>query len=154
MLLTVIASLLVLLAPAPAGAAPSGGAVAVQAPSADDKRSKKSTRALPRAGSPAASQRYARAYISQRYNWGSGQFSCLKSLWTRESGWRYWVSNPNGRYHGIPQTSSREWSKDGYTTRQYMRSPEVQIKVGARYIKSRYGSPCGAWAHFRSHNWY
>ena len=62
--------------------------------------------ALPRAGAPAASKRYAAAYISRTYGWGSGQMSCLSALWARESGWRYWVSNPNGRYHGIPQTSS------------------------------------------------
>ncbi len=29
----------------------------------------------------------------------------------------------------------------GYSTSQYMNSPAIQIKVGAKYIKSRYGSP-------------
>lgn len=111
-------------------------------------------RSLPRAGSPAASRRYARAYIAQRYGWGDAQFSCLSVMWERESNWRYWVSNPNGLYHGIPQTSWREWTRDGYTRRQYMRSPEVQIKVGTRYIKQRYGTPCGAWSFWRSHHWY
>ena len=67
--------------------------------------------------------------------------SCLSTLWTRESGWRYWVSNPNGIYRGIPQTSSRVWGAMGYSTSQYMNSPAIQIKVGAKYIKSRYGSP-------------
>ena len=113
-----------------------------------------SSRSLPRAGAPAASKRYAQAYIARQYGWGSGQMACLSALWTRESGWRYWASNPNGRYHGIPQTSSAVWSRAGYSTGQYMSSPEVQIKVGARYIKGRYGSPCGAWSFWRSHNWY
>jgi peptidoglycan hydrolase-like protein with peptidoglycan-binding domain len=119
---------------------------------ARDKAS--SSRAMPRAGAPAASQRYARAYIASKYGWGSGQMSCLKALWTRESGWRYWVSNPNGIYRGIPQTSSRVWGALGYSTAQYMRSPEVQIKVGTHYIKKRYGTPCNAWAFWRSHHWY
>lgn len=111
-------------------------------------------RALPRAGAPVASRRFAKAYIAKRYGWNAAQFSCLSVMWQRESNWRYWVSNPNGRYHGIPQTSWREWSRDGYTAAQYMRSPEVQIRVGARYIKQRYGTPCRAWAFWRSHHWY
>jgi hypothetical protein len=113
-----------------------------------------SSRGLPKAGGPAASQRYARAYIAQRYGWGAGQYSCLKVMWMKESAWKYWGSNPNGKYHGIPQTSVHEWSKDGYSTSQYMHDPAVQIRVGARYIKSRYGSPCAAWSFWRNHHWY
>jgi hypothetical protein len=109
---------------------------------------------MPKAGGPAASQRYARAYIAQRYGWGAAQYSCLKVMWMKESAWKYWVSNPNGKYHGIPQTSVHEWSKDGYSTSQYMHDPAVQIRVGARYIKSRYGSPCAAWGFWRNHHWY
>jgi peptidoglycan hydrolase-like protein with peptidoglycan-binding domain len=118
------------------------------------RAAKASSRGLPRAGSPAASKRYAAAYISRTYGWGSGQMSCLSSLWERESGWRYWVSNPNGIYRGIPQTSSRVWGAMGYSTSQYMNSPEIQIKVGAKYIKGRYGSPCNAWSFWRSRHWY
>jgi peptidoglycan hydrolase-like protein with peptidoglycan-binding domain len=110
--------------------------------------------ALPRAGAPAASKRYAAAYISRTYGWGSGQMSCLSVMWGRESGWKYWVSNPNGIYRGIPQTSSRVWGAMGYSTSQYMNSPAIQIKVGAKYIKNRYGSPCNAWAFWRSRHWY
>lgn len=121
---------------------------------AQDRVSKRATRGLPRAGSPVASQRFARAFIAQRYGWDSGQMSCLVALWNRESGWRYWVSNPNGRYHGIPQTSSAVWSAAGYTTGEYMNSPAVQIRVGTRYIKGRYGTPCRAWSFWTSHHWY
>ena len=91
---------------------------------AEARATKKSSRgALPRAGAPAASKRYAAAYISRTYGWGSGQMSCLSVMWGRESGWRYWASNPNGRYHGIPQTSSAVWSRAGYSTSPYMHSP-------------------------------
>jgi peptidoglycan hydrolase-like protein with peptidoglycan-binding domain len=122
---------------------------------AEARAAKKASRgALPRAGAPAASKRYAAAYISRTYGWGSGQMSCLSVMWGRESGWKYWVSNPNGIYRGIPQTSSRVWGAMGYSTSQYMNSPAIQIKVGAKYIKSRYGSPCNAWAFWRSHHWY
>ncbi|MGV1004108.1 MAG: hypothetical protein ACOYEV_04910 [Candidatus Nanopelagicales bacterium] len=145
----------------PANAGPAATATATTSVAAIAPRSgaelgtdDKSSRGMARASAPAFSQAYARAYISHRYGWGAGQYSCLKVMWNRESNWRYWVSNPNGKYHGIPQTSSREWSKDGYTRAQYMSSPEVQIKVGARYIKQRYGSPCAAWAFWRNHHWY
>jgi hypothetical protein len=33
-------------------------------------------------------------------------------------------------------------------------NPETQIKWGLSYIKGRYGSPCGAWSHFKGHGWY
>ncbi len=33
-------------------------------------------------------------------------------------------------------------------------NPRTQIRWGIGYIKGRYGSPCGAWGHFQSHNWY
>lgn len=112
------------------------------------------SRSLPRAGAPAASKRFARAYIRMEYDWGSTQFRCLTQMWERESNWRYWVSNPNGKYHGIPQTSSVQWSKHGLNKSEYMRSPRKQIEVGARYIRSRYGTPCKAWAFWRGHNWY
>lgn len=112
------------------------------------------SRSLPKAGSPAASKRYARAFIQQKYGWGTKQMNCLIPMWERESNWKYWVSNPNGKYHGIPQTSSAVWSSYGYTTNQYMNKPEVQIKVGARYIKGRYGNPCKAWNFWLSHHWY
>jgi peptidoglycan hydrolase-like protein with peptidoglycan-binding domain len=113
-----------------------------------------SSRSLSRAGSPSASKAYARGYIASKYGWGSGQMSCLASLWERESGWRYWVSNPNGIYRGIPQTSSRVWGALGYSTSQYMNSPEIQIKVGTHYIKGRYGTPCSAWSFWQSRHWY
>ncbi len=112
------------------------------------------SRSLPAAGSPTASKRYARAYIDRKYGWGAKQMDCLIPMWERESNWKWWVSNPNGRYHGIPQTSSAVWRSYGYTNYQYMNKPEVQIKVGARYIKGRYGTPCKAWAFWRSHHWY
>ena len=114
----------------------------------------RTSRSLPRAGSPASSRAYARAYIASKYGWGSGQMSCLTALWNRESGWRYWVSNPNGIYRGIPQTSARVWGAMGYSTSQYMSSPEIQIKVGTNYIKKRYGSPCNAWSFWQSRHWY
>ena len=106
------------------------------------------------AASPTEAKKFARMYISYKYGWGDRQMSCLDPMWERESGWRYWVSNPNGIYRGIPQTSSRVWGPLGYTTSEYMSSPAIQIRVGTHYIKGRYGTPCRAWSFWKSHHWY
>jgi hypothetical protein len=36
----------------------------------------------------------------------------------------------------------------------WMTNPETQIRWGAKYIKGRYGSPCGALAHSDKIGWY
>jgi hypothetical protein len=36
----------------------------------------------------------------------------------------------------------------------YATNPATQIRWGLDYIKGRYGSPCGAWAHSESTGWY
>jgi hypothetical protein len=33
-------------------------------------------------------------------------------------------------------------------------NPATQIKWGLSYLASRYGSPCGGWAHSQSYGWY
>jgi hypothetical protein len=30
----------------------------------------------------------------------------------------------------------------------------TQVRWGLSYMNSRYGSPCGAWSFWQSHNWY
>ena len=120
------------------------------------RAAKQSSRgALPRAGAPAASKRFAAAYISRTYGWGSGQMSCLSALWT-----------PGERLALLGEQPQRALPRDpadlvgacggatGYSTSQYMHSPAIQIRVGAKYIKGRYGSPCRAWSFWRSHHWY
>ena len=46
-------------------------------------------------------QQIAAGMVSAR-GWGGDQFSCLVSLWNKESGWRTNAANPSGAY-GIPQ---------------------------------------------------
>ncbi len=87
----------------------------------------------------------ARAKLAAR-GW-SGQFSCLDSLWTRESGWRTTAANPSGAY-GIPQ--ALPGSKMASAGSDWRTNPATQIDWGLGYIASQYGSPCGAWSHFQS----
>lgn len=82
---------------------------------------------------------------------GSAQFSCLDSLWTKESGWRVNAYNSSGAY-GIPQ--SLPASKMASEGADYLTNPITQVNWGLSYIQSVYGTPCGAWAHSVAYNWY
>jgi len=84
--------------------------------------------------------------------WGDGQFSCLDSLWTKESGWSYTANNASSGAYGIPQ--SLPGSKMSAFGTDWATNPVTQIKWGLQYIGDRYGSPCGAWAQSQATNWY
>lgn len=86
------------------------------------------------------------------YGWGSDQFSCLDSLWQRESNWNPQARNPYSGAYGIPQALPAH--KMRVSGRDWRHNPVTQVRWGLRYIKSRYGTPCAAWAHFQRRNWY
>jgi hypothetical protein len=87
---------------------------------------------------------------SYGFNQGS-QYSCLVSLWNRESGWRWDAENASGAY-GIPQ--SLPGSKMASAGSDWRTNPATQIKWGLTYISQIYGTPCGAWSHEESSGWY
>ena len=100
------------------------------------------------AAAPAGSyQEYALAQLGGN----TGEFSCLESLWGKESGWNPNAQNPTSSAYGIPQFLDSTWAGTGIakTSDGYR-----QIDAGLIYINNRYGSPCGAWAHSQAHNWY
>ncbi len=84
--------------------------------------------------------------------WNSAQFTCLVKLWTKESNWRWNATNRSSGAYGIPQ--SLPASKMATAGSDWRTNPATQIKWGLNYIAGRYGTPCGAWAHSVSHNWY
>ena len=84
--------------------------------------------------------------------WGDGQFSCLDSLWTKESRWRWNANNGSSGAYGIPQ--SLPGSKMSSFGSDWATNPVTQIKWGLQYISGRYGTPCGAWAQSQATNWY
>jgi len=98
-----------------------------------------------------SAQRIAMGMLGS-YGWSSSQFSCLDSLWNEESGWNVYATNPSSGAYGIPQalpgskmaSAGPDWQTDATT----------QIRWGLTYIKSLYGSPCGAWAHEEADGWY
>ena len=95
-------------------------------------------------------QGYAAELVAQR-GWGQGEFTCLVSLWNRESGWNTHAANPSGAY-GIPQ--ALPGSKMSSFGADWQNDYRVQIQWGLSYITGRYGSPCGAWGHSQANNWY
>jgi hypothetical protein len=106
----------------------------------------------PSAGIPTAGSAQAIALaILKAQGMGTDQYNCLVSLWNRESHWRVNAENPDGAY-GIPQAlPGSKMAADGP---DWQTNAATQIKWGLGYIKARYGTPCGAWAHSQSTGWY
>ncbi|WP_460435633.1 aggregation-promoting factor C-terminal-like domain-containing protein, partial [Angustibacter speluncae] len=92
-----------------------------------------------------------RILVAER-GWSDEQFDCLDSLWTKESNWRWNADNPTSSAYGIPQ--ALPGSKMSTVGSDWETNPVTQITWGLAYIDDVYGTPCSAWSHSRSHNWY
>ena len=108
--------------------------------------------ALAQANTPDGAKATARQMMADRYGWGEDQFSCLNSLWTKESGWNYQAYNASGGATGIPQ--ALPGSKMASAGSDWQTNAATQISWGLGYIDSVYGSPCSAWGHSQASNWY
>jgi hypothetical protein len=86
------------------------------------------------------------------FGFDSSQMSCLVPLWMGESGWRVDAENTSSGAYGIPQ--SLPGDKMASVASDWRTNPVTQITWGLEYIKSSYGSPCGAWGFKQSHGWY
>jgi hypothetical protein len=133
-----------------AGAAAGRTAGAPADPAAADDTGRAARAALvARAASATRAKQVARRMLPSRGR--TRQFRCLDPLWTRESNWNVHAGRPSHSY-GIPQanpgvkmhTAGPAWRHDAAT----------QIRWGLRYIRGRYGSPCGAWRHWQRRHWY
>lgn len=93
----------------------------------------------------------ARAMLAQ-YGWSSGEFGCLDSLWSKESSWDLHAQNGSSGAYGIPQ--ALPGSKMASAGSDWRTNPVTQVKWGLDYIRSVYGTPCAAWSHSQSVNWY
>ena len=100
---------------------------------------------------PDGAQAIARSMMGS-YGWGDGEFSCLQSLWNRESGWNYQAENASSGAYGIPQ--ALPGAKMSEVADDWATNPSTQITWGLGYISGRYGTPCSAWAHSESVGWY
>lgn len=108
--------------------------------------------ALAAANTPEGAQATARQIAAADYGWGADQFSCLQSLWNKESNWNYQAYNDSSGATGIPQalpgdkmaTAGSDWQSNATT----------QIVWGLGYIAAVYGTPCSAWGHSQATDWY
>ena len=100
---------------------------------------------------PGTAKAYALGLLTSM-NYGDDQYSCLVKLWERESNWRHTARNKSSGAYGIPQ--SLPGTKMATEGPDYLTNPETQIRWGVKYIKGRYGSPCGALAHSDKLGWY
>jgi hypothetical protein len=89
-------------------------------------------------------RKLAKDYASAGWDWRGKEWTCLKSLWTRESRFDNYAKNQRGSSaYGIAQL-----------LREKDYRSEYQILRGLKYIDSRYGSPCKAYNFFLKRNYY
>jgi len=124
--------------------------IAAEKKAAEEKR--RAAEALAAVNTVDGAKATARRMASERYGWGGDQFSCLASLWTKESGWDYRAYNSSSGATGIPQ--SLPGSKMATAGADWRTNAATQISWGLDYIKRAYGSPCAAWSHSQAVNWY
>jgi len=86
----------------------------------------------------------AMKFAKAGYGWDIKQRRCVYKLFTAESRFDHLAKNQQGSSaFGIAQML-KEKNTD----------PAIQILNAYRYIKHRYGTPCRAWSHHVSRNWY
>lgn len=104
------------------------------------------------ANTVAGAQATAARLASANYGWGADQFSCLSSLWDKESDWNYQAYNAGSGATGIPQ--ALPGSKMASAGSDWQTNATTQITWGLQYIASVYGTPCAAWGHSQATDWY
>ena len=87
-----------------------------------------------------------------REGWGEGGWSCLDSLWTRESNWNTYAVNRSSGAYGIPQALPG-WKMASIGS-DWRSNPITQIRWGISYIASKYGTPCVALSHSNAYGYY
>lgn len=108
--------------------------------------------ALALGNTPDGARATARSLAAANYGWGDAQFQCLDQLWQKESGWSYTAYNVSSGATGIPQ--SLPGSKMATAGSDWATNATTQVTWGLDYIARAYGTPCSAWSHSQSVNWY
>ena len=97
-------------------------------------------------------RKVAQAILSEEYGFDQSQYSCLNSLWTKESHWNYKAHNYRSGAHGIAQALPAD--KMNVVATDWRTNPVTQIRWGIRYITMRYDTPCKAWSKFKRSHYY
>jgi hypothetical protein len=91
----------------------------------------------------AANKVMAMKFARAGYSWDYTQRKCIWKLFTKESRFDHLAKSKSSSAFGIAQML-KEQSTD----------PAIQILNAYRYIKHRYDTPCRAWEHSLTRNWY
>ena len=132
-------------------AAEDAARAAAEQAAAEAAAAQRAAEALAAANTVEGAKATAQQLMASRYGWGGDQFSCLSSLWNKESGWNYQAYNPSGAT-GIPQ--ALPGSKMASAGSDWQTNAATQVAWGLGYIASTYGTPCSAWSHSQAMNWY
>ncbi|CAB4931485.1 unannotated protein [freshwater metagenome] len=97
-------------------------------------------------------KKVTKAIMAEEFGFNDAQFSCINSLWTKESHWNYKAHNYRSGAHGIAQALPAD--KMSVIATDWRSNPVTQIRWGLRYITMRYDTPCKAWSHFKSRHYY
>ncbi|MBD8022546.1 aggregation-promoting factor C-terminal-like domain-containing protein [Microbacterium gallinarum] len=133
-------------------AAAAAAAAAAEAERKAAEAAAEAARIAAAANTPEGAKAAARSMASSQYGWGADQFSCLESLWTKESGWNYQAYNASSGATGIPQ--SLPGNKMASAGADWQTNATTQIAWGLQYIAAAYGTPCSAWGHSQATDWY
>jgi hypothetical protein len=107
----------------------------------------------PAAGTPDPGSAQAIAYeMVLARGWDDAQYSCLVSLWEKESHWNIYAHNTKSGAYGIPQALPGE--KMASIADDWQTNATTQITWGLGYIEGRYTNPCGAWTSSENRGWY
>lgn len=105
-----------------------------------------------KAKTPKGARTVGKAMAKSKYGWGERQYTCLNTLWTKESRWNYRSRNKVTGAHGIPQAyPATKYESIGSDWRT---NPITQMSWGLKYIKVRYQTPCKALSTFYRINMY
>jgi len=105
-----------------------------------------------KAKTPKGARSVGKAMAQDKYGWGASQYTCLNTLWTKESMWNYRSRNKVTGAHGIPQAyPATKYESIGSDWRT---NPITQMTWGLKYIKVRYETPCKALRTFYRINMY
>ncbi|MFH9982967.1 transglycosylase SLT domain-containing protein [Streptomyces sp. NPDC017179] len=105
----------------------------------------------PAHAAPRHSAAYAKAAARQMIP-DAAQFHAFSKIVQRESGWNPRATNASSGAYGLVQALPA--SKMSSAGADWRTNPKTQIKWGLKYMKSRYGSPAGAWRFWQAHGWY
>ncbi len=101
---------------------------------------------------PTAAEATAKALLASFGFSTTTQWPCLYDLWERESTWNVYAENAASGAYGIPQALPA--SKMATAGADWQTNAATQIEWGLGYIKSVYGTPCGAWQNEVNYGYY